>query len=352
MVGNICPKLARATLLAATMAGLSHSVSALTFNFTFTPTSTPQDIGGFTAAGAFWSSQFSDNVTINMAVGTAALGSGILAQAGSTQGALSYTDFRDALSADDTSGTDTAALSSLSIGPAFNMLLNRTSDNPNGSGSATTYLDSDGDANNSTIRITTANAKALGYTFEASLSDATITFGNAFTWDYDGSDGIASGSYDFVGIAAHEIGHALGFISGVDVLDGNSPPLNGPFSDNQFTFVSSLDLFRYSANSTAVGAIDWSASATNKYFSLDNGATALAGFSTGSNFGDGRQASHWKDNLGIGIMDPTAATGELLAASSDDFVAFDAIGWNLIPEPSAFLLGTLGVLFALPRRRR
>jgi len=31
-------------------------------------------------------------------------------------------------------------------------------------------------------------------------------------------------------------------------------------------------------------------------------------YATGINFGDGRQASHWKDNLAIGLMDPTAAT--------------------------------------------
>ena len=46
-------------------------------------------------------------------------------------------------------------------------------------------------------------------------------------------------------------GHALGFVSGVDVLDFNSPPNGGPFPANAFTFLSSLDLFRYSALSTA-----------------------------------------------------------------------------------------------------
>jgi hypothetical protein len=98
--------------------------------------------------------------------------------------------------------------------------------------------------------------------------------------------------------------------------------------------------------------IDWTAGNTTIYFSLDNGATAIAEFSNGLNFGDGRQASHWKDNLGLGIMDPTAAPGEALAASTNDFIAFDAIGWDLIPEPSAALLGTFGMILALGRRRR
>ena len=70
------------------------------------------------------------------------------------------------------------------------------------------------------------------------------------------------------------------------------------------------------------------------------------------NFGDGRQASHWKDNLGLGVMDPTAATGETLVAGPNDFIAFDAIGWDLVPEPSAMMLGCAGLLAAFTRRRR
>ena len=61
-------------------------------------------------------------------------------------------------------------------------------------------------------------------------------------------------------------------------------------------------MFRYSAASFALGAIDWTADTRNKYFSLDGGVTAGPLFSTGRNFGDGQQASHWKDSLGIGIM--------------------------------------------------
>lgn len=342
----------RILIASAMLAALGTDASALTFNFTFTPESTAQDIAAFNAAGAFWSSKLGDDVVLNMSVGTASLASGILASTGSTRDTFAYSDFRNALSADATSATDLMAVNSLAMTSTFGMLINRTSTNPNGSGSATAYLDNDGDANNSTIRMTTANAKALGAIYSPTQSDASITFGNAFSWDYDSSNGITAGSYDFVGIAIHEIGHSLGFISGVDVLDGNSPPVNGPFADNLFTFVSPLDMFRYSAASTASGVIDWTASTTTKYFSLDNGATAIANFSNGVNFGEGRQASHWKDNLGLGIMDPTAATGEALAAGANDFIAFDVMGWDLIPEPSAALLGTFGMLLALGRRRR
>lgn len=340
--------LAQAT---AIFLAFSAGASALSFNFTFTATSTAEDIAGFNAAANFWASQFTDNIMINMNVGTAALEPGVLAQAGSTRTNQTYTSFRDALTADATSAFDTQAVASLSAGTSFNMLLNRTSNNPNGVGSDIPYLDNDGDANNTSVTMTTANAKALGYVFSPGAIDADITFNSAFSWDYDRSDGITAGNFDFVGIAIHEIGHALGFISGVDILDGNSPPVNGPFSDNQFTFVSPMDLFRYSSDSAADGVIDWTASTTDKYFSLDNGATELAGFSTGKNFGDGQQASHWKDNLGIGILDPTAGSGELLVVSSLDLMAFDVIGWTPVPEPSSLLLGACGMLLAMRRRR-
>ncbi len=330
---------------------LASRSDALTFDFTFTQTSTAQDIAGFNAAAAFWSSKFTDNVTIKMDVGTGALGVGILASAGSADDTYFYSDVRNALAGDATSATDASAVSSLAIGSSFGMLLNRTSNNPFGAGSATTYLDNDADANNSIIRMTTANAKALGAIYAPTHIDADITFSNAFAYDYDSSNGITAGAFDFVGIAIHEIGHSLGFTSGVDILDGNSTSPNF-FPDNAFSYVTTLDLFRYSAASTASGVIDWTADNRIKYFSLDGGVTGLGNFSNGLTYGDGRQASHWKDNLGLGIMDPTAAPGELLGATPLDLIAFDAIGWNLVPEPSSFLLGSLGLMLMAGRRRR
>jgi PEP-CTERM motif len=365
-------KVISAALAATAMiAAATPANAALIFNFTFLGSSTAQANQAFIDAGNRWSALFTDNVTINLTVGTASLGTGILASTGSARFLTSYAATAAALTSDSTSANDATAVANLTPGSSFGMLINRTSDNPNGSGSATAYLDNNGSANNSQIRMTSANAKALGFASAGSVvgncavaCDGSITFGNAFTWDYDPTNGITAGAYDFVGIATHEIGHALGFISGVDILDINSPnpTTPGPFAADQFTYVNTLDLFRYSAASTAAAGgavIDWTASTTAKYFSIDRGVTVGPGFSTGRTFGDGQQASHWKDSLGLGIMDPTASQGELLAISANDIKAFDVIGWNLrqavpaVPEPSTWAMMLAGFgLVGLARRRR
>ncbi len=324
----------RATVIAGLTLGTVMASSALmpanalTFNFTPAAGTSQLAIDGFSTAGSLWSAVLKDDVNVNVNINFTNLSAGTLGETSSATRSFGYDRVYNALTNDRTSADDNTAVNSLSKGSAFNLLLNRTANNPNGAGSATPYLDSNGNANNKTINMTTANAKALGLEGNGSNIDASIAFSNLFTWDFDRNDGISTGAYDFVGIAAHEIGHALGFISGVDILDGNS---SGTFyNDNQFTYVSPLDLFRYSSDSKNANAIDWTADKRSKYFSIDGGATKIADFSTGDIFGDGRQNGHWQDNLGLGILDPTISPGELLAISENDKRAFDVIGWNRV----------------------
>lgn len=181
--------------------------------------------------------------------------------------------------------------------------------------------DSDGSWNNSAYGVSWALGKALGLVYVDSFKDGSINFNSDLAFDFDPTDGIAAGSYDFTFTAFHEIGHILGFTSGVDYYDTFAPS-NG-YNLNLDWIGHGMDLFRYSAD-----GLDWSMGG-NPYFSIDGGATALLGgeFSTGVNWGDGQQASHWKE--GLGMMDPTSLRGEMGTLRALDLAAFDALGWNL-----------------------
>lgn len=338
-------------------AGLAASCAAgpagaLTFDYSFTAGTPVVAQNAFIAAGDLWSAVLSDPITVRLTVGTAALGGSVLGQASSAQVAFSYGTVRDALVADASSANDLLAVSSLPLG-SVPLLINRTSQNSN---SATPYLDNNASDNNTVIELSTANAAALGLPVNlgvlsgcVTLCDGFIRFNSSFNFDYDRSNGVTSNQFDFIGIAAHEIGHVLGFLSGVDLLDGN-PGL----SEDQFRLMP-LDLYRYSSGSAAQGAVDFTASTATKYFSINGGAASGINFATGVAFGDGRQASHWKDGLGQVIMDPTSAPGEFLAIGPNDRTAFDVIGWNLtpVPEPGKPVMLALGLaVLAIGVRRR
>lgn len=348
---KVCSRSLMSLTLALTTQVWLGATAAKAVTFKFNPAhNTPQAaIDGFAAAGSLWSALFNDPVTVNLDISFGSLDPADLGNTSTEYYFNSYSAVRAALTQDITSTDDAIAVSNLPQGSSFRLLTNYTSNNPNGSGSPTPYLDQDGGANNSNILMTKGNAKALGLLAGNSAErDATIAFNSQFNWDFNRTDGIAAGAYDFVGAAAHEIGHTLGFLSGVDVLDFNSPyTSNGTpyfFPDNTFTFVSPMDLFRYSRNSVAYGkgVIDWTASSVDKYFSTNGGIKKLASFATGANHGDGYQAGHWKDNLNLGMMDPTGAQGELLQVSSRDIQLFDVIGWNLAgPSTSGVLPASL-----------
>ncbi|MFO0810014.1 MAG: NF038122 family metalloprotease [Gemmataceae bacterium] len=340
----------------------------LTFNVTNQGGATPQMLAGVAEAGAMWSALISDPITINVRINAAALPSGQIAGTSNFFDPYSYTSVRNALLADRRSADDITSTNNLQAGAAISMLINRTANNPNGVVSGTPYFDTGlggagqaGPENNSTIRIASANAKAMGLIpGNGAGLDGTITFSTSVNFDFDRINGINSTQVDFVGVAAHEIGHLLGFISGVDNLDRNgaAPGLN----DNQLQFVTPLDLFRFSSRSIGagggLGVIDWTADNTAKYFSVDGGTTAIAPFANGANFGEGHEPHHWKNGLNIGLMDPTAAAGELLTFSNIDLRAFDVIGYNLVgvPEPSSFGFVAAASLLATTviraRRRR
>lgn len=302
--------------------GINTPVQALSFNFSADPQTDARAIAGFQQAGALWSSALTDNVTVNLTIGFTDLSKsdpGTIGLTSSNQVTVpNYNSIYQALKTDRTSTDDNAAVASLPNTATISRLINYTSDN---GGSATPYLNAD-----SAVTLTTANAKALGFG-DASLMlapgqvDGSITFASNYNWDFSHSSQMAANSYDFVGVAAHEIGHALGFISGVDNLYSN----RGTQSADKLS-VTPLDLFRYSEQSKAQKAIDATLGSPDKYFSLDGGVTKIASFETGLNY----EASHWLNGQNkADILNPTIINGQLQTISANDLRAMDAIGWNL-----------------------
>jgi len=296
-------------------------------------------LAGFYAAGDMWASRLGDPVTVNVTVDFIPMDPYVLGSTASFSMGFSYSGVRDALIDDATTPDDQTAIAHLQPGLSLDMLTNDTSVAP--PADAPLIRDNDGSGNNAVLDVNRTNAKVLGLLNPHRRDpDGEITFSSEYAWDFDRSNGIAPDAFDFVGVAAHELGHILGFVSGVDIVDITAAPdgPSAPLDLDNYRVFSVWDLFRYSPDSLAepnqpsTGAVLDLAVGTDAYFSLDAGATHLAAVSTGRYNGDGQQASHWKDDLDLGIMDPTTSYGTLNLISALDLTALDAIGYDRVPS--------------------
>lgn len=277
---------------------------------------------GFEQAAARWASVLTNDVTIRLDVGFRALSSGVLGSAGSSRATFAYGSVRNALTTSRTSSADASSVASL--GSTLSFLSNEAGNCETLVGCtagnvASRTLDADNTYDNRYVLGQTTLLKALGLRSDTGARDASVTFSTAYSWDFNAADGVSG--YDFVGIATHEIGHALGFTSGVDSADSYI----GRTGLDRIAWGTILDLFRYTGTQR-----DWTVGGA-PCTSADGGLTCIGLMSTGRKYGDGKQASHWKDNRGIGILDPSASRGERLAITSADLLGFDIIGWNLAP---------------------
>ena len=303
------------------------------FDFSYAPGVTEEQILGFEMAGQIWSQYLADRATINIYVEmTDQLPENVIG--GALPGMkkdIKYEKVWKEMQDDITTDDDLTAFNNFSsVDKKFTALVN---------GQEINKVEK--------MKITNANAKALGLLdgdkdkLDGYIVMSDLTGQSNVQWDYDPfRDGeIADNSLDFVSVALHEIGHVMGFVSGMDdgdwlnvVTKANEE--NKEFKGDAMKFSTPLDLFRYSANSAAKGQTDLSFGG-NAFFSIDGGQTNLGNFSTGEYQdlgGDGYQASHWKqsDNNALGIMDPVLKLGQQREISSLDTIAMDVMGWDVV----------------------
>lgn len=315
---------------------------------------------GFLQAQSIWSSYAHDPININLVLDYKQLDSGTLASTSSPDELFSYTDVRNSLQADRTSATDFTAVANLPTGSNFALLTNARD--------GSKYLINSPTVVSSQMFFNRANAKALGLLAGNDPTlDGSVTFNSLYanSWGYTHTP--TPGRNDFIGVALHEIGHALGFTSGVsnvDLVTGVGPYAELDLNDDEpgigtgdnipnFTV---LDLFRHSAASNAIGPMVLDLAAGGTPFFQINGSTPLGNFSTGEYNGDGRQPSHWKSNVQA-VMKPSHSSGTVQDITPLDLLAFDAMGYDLIavPEPATFVLAAFAAVAlcgAGARRRR
>jgi hypothetical protein len=313
--------LAMAAIIA--LVGWVHPASALTININAAAAlqGNTAALDAFNRAADQWEAIFTDDIAVTIDADLLNIGApNIIAQAGSVQLFAGFDVIRNQIVADASDEADDGIVALLPTAAQFSGVV------PIGFGI------------NNEIVATKANLKAMGFTgLDASfgVSDATIEFNDQFAFDFDNSNGVGGGLTDFETVAAHEIGHALGFISVVDDIDfvvdlGQTANIS----------LNPLDLFRFSeATGNPVTGDDFTNFARNlvpgepAFFDdlLDEYALSEGVFN-----GDGRQASHWKDNglTGslIGVMDPTLAAGQIFTITDADIRALDVIGWDFVGE--------------------
>ena len=232
------------------------------------------------AVVSYLESKFTDPITININVGYGevnglTMAAGAIGQSMYFLDPFSYAQVKNALAADAKSASDLSSVATLP-----------SSDPTNGG----------------TFYVTSANAKALGL-ISGSFTDGFVGFSSGVSFDYNNSDGVSPGSYDFYGVVLHEITEVLGRAT----------------NDGQNATYYPLDLFHYSAP----GVRTFSGT-TPGYFSVNNGQTSLNNFNTnpGGDFGD------WAGNT-IDAANAFGSTGVVSPFSAADLAAMDVIGWNL-----------------------
>jgi hypothetical protein len=262
-------------------------------------------VASINAVVQFYDTHYDNPITVNIDVGYgeidgSPLQPGALGESETFLNEYSYSALRSALIANATSPDQIAAVNSL---PA-------SDPTPGGTGN---------------YWLATAEAKAVGLTGASSATDGFIGFSNTNSFTYNTANGgsVAPGTFDFFGIAAHEISEVLGralLVGGTVFTDTGN--VNNSWEP--------LDLFHYSAN----GVRDFSGN-TRGYFSPDGGATNVDNFNTNPNgdFGD------WASSAGNDAFLAFSPAGVANPVTTADLREMNVLGYDEPPPPPLGFVG-------------
>lgn len=177
----------------------------------------------------------------------------------------------------------------------------------------------------STIGLTTANARALGFSASTS-NDGTIGLNTGIC--FTGHSTPVGGEYDLFGVASHEIDEVLGTSSGV----------GGGFLDT--------DLFRYDGSGNRSFT---SSTSVHAYLSVD-GTTDIDEYNqfgrSNGDFGD------WIIHNPPQVQDWAGTPGKIDNYGVGETDLLDAVGYNVAPAPEPASMALLGLGAAALLRRR
>ncbi|MEL6437805.1 MAG: NF038122 family metalloprotease [Cyanobacteria bacterium J06621_8] len=307
---------------------MNQTNAGVDFNFSFAPGVSDDQMLGFMIAGDIVSQHLADsyqgrNVEINIHVDVSdeylpdnIVGASFPAIETSIRNR--YSKLYDAIQDDITTEADQIAADNLLDRRAIDILV----------GNEVIH-------HNFRTQVTRANLKALGMVDgDSSELDGYIMINNfdGELWSYDYLGDPQEGTLDFLSMAQHEIFHALGFISGANHTEDTVDNSIG----NRIYNMSTMDLFRYSTESAALG-INNLGYGEEAFFSI-NGQETTLGLATGVD----HQISHFVESHdpNRALMTPTIALAERLSITEDDLSVLDAIGWDVV-DPGEIDMATM-----------
>lgn len=167
------------------------------------------------------------------------------------------------------------------------------------------------------VILSEAQAEALGLMSSSALPDGVVIFGDpsGVVLNFSTSNLAIPGEQDFLGVALHELSHALGR-SGW----GDGSAKTGAYAG----LYSLMDLYRFSsAGVLETSANPDAATSPAAYFSINNGITDLAQFATSSDYYD------WSSTVSADSFDALAYPDTANTLSAVDQTLMSALGFDV-----------------------